>query len=213
MENKINNQYATYYKRRPTEELKKITSQEELYHEEARVAALLELQERKEEISEKDREALESFLKKEKLKVVEKQKNKEEAKIEEIELPEYYSPAAILGFSIFFSVIFGGILMFSNLRKAGKKNESFFVLGVSLVIMILSGFVAHFYQMNQWIILLANVSGALILIEYFWKKYLGYQLKFKRKSLTKAILISVGISVLFAIGMIYFFPEQFAEIR
>ena len=74
--------------------------------------------------------------------------------------------------------------------------------------LFLSAFIAHTYQMNQWVVLLANVSGALILIEYFWKKHLGYQTKFKRKSLTKAILISVGITLVLAVVFISFFPDQ-----
>ena len=206
------NQYSTYYKRRPTEELKEILSKEDLYEDEARMAAMLELRNRGEEVSDEDYNELQGLLEKEK----QTKKEQEEIKLKEnsgTELPEYYSPAAILGFSIFFSVIFGGILMFANLRKAGKKNESILVLGVSFVIMMMSASAAHYYQMNQWVVLLANVSGAVILIEYFWKKHLGYQTKFKRKSLTKAILVSVGVTILLMVGILYFFPEQFPEIK
>ena len=141
-----------------------------------------------------------------------KEKMSAASKASAAELPEWYSPAAILGFSIFFSVIFGGVLMYANLRKAGKKNASIIVLAVSLGIMILSGCMAHLYKMNQWIVLLANVSGALILIEYFWKKHLGYHTKFKRKSLTKAILISVGICLFLVIILIAFFKDQLPQV-
>lgn len=206
------NQYATYYKRRPTDELKEIAFQKDLYHEEARIAALLELKSRGEEISEEESEELELLTLRAK-QIVEKQEDVEVKGSTQAEvLPEWYSPAAILGFSIFFSVIFGGVLMYANLRKVGKKAEAATAILISLGIMFISAFVAHSYQMNQWIVLLANVSGALILIEYFWKKHLGYQTKFKRKPLTKAILISVGITLCLAMVFVYFFPGQLPKV-
>lgn len=207
------NQYSTYYKRQPTEELKEIAFQDDMYHEEARMAAMLELRSRGEEVSDEAYNELEDLLEKNEQIKKEQEKTTAFNNAKAIDLPEYYSPAAILGFSIFFSVIFGGILMFSNLRKAGKKNESILVLGVSFIIMMLSAVAAHLYQMNQWVVLLANVTGAIILIEYFWKKHIGNQTEFKRKSLTKAILVSVGATVLLMMFILYFFPEQFPEIK
>lgn len=213
MEKKNFNQYSTYYKRRPTEELNGIALQEDMYHEEARMAAMIELRDRGEEVSDDAYNELENLLKKNERVKKEEEKIASFNKNKAAELPEYYSPAAILGFSIFFSVIFGGILMFSNLRKAGKKNESILVLGVSFLIMVFSAIAAHLYQMNQWIVLLANVTGAIILIEYFWKKHIGDQTVFKRKPLTKAVLISLGITILLMIVVLYFFPEQFPKIK
>lgn len=202
------NQYATYYKRRPTDELREIAFQKEMYHDEARMAALLELQSRGEDILGEGSKELELLTTNAKAIAKEKEVISAKANVKAEALPEWYSPAAILGFSIFFSVIFGGILMYANLRKAGKKTEATTAILISLGIMFLSAFIAHTYQMNQWIVLLANVSGALILIEYFWKKHLGYQTKFKRKSLTRAILISVGVTLVLAVVFIYFFPDQ-----
>lgn len=206
------NQYLTYYKRRPTEELKEIALQKDLYHVEARMAAVLELRSRDEDISEEEYKELELLVEKDKQAKTKEVESLEQSKVTGTELPEYYSPAAILGFSIFFSVIFGGVLMFTNLRKAGKKTEATAVIVVSLCIMLVSAYLVHVYQMNQWVALLANVSGAIILIEYFWKKHLGYQTKFKRKPLTNAILISLGVSILFAVILFYYFPEQFPQV-
>ena len=211
-EKKEFNQYLTYYKRRPTDELKEIVLQKDLYHAEARMAAVLELRDRGEDVSDEEYTALELLVEKDNQAKVKQVESSKQNKIAGAKLPEYYSPAAILGFSIFFSVIFGGVLMFANLRKAGKKTEATLVIIVSLCIMLVSGYLVHVYKVNQWIGLLANVSGAVILIEYFWKKHLGYQTKFKRKPLTNAILISLGISVVFAAILFYYFPEQFPQV-
>lgn len=210
------NQYATYYKRRPTDELREIAFQKELYHDDARMAALLELQTRGEDISEEGNKELEVLTANAKEVAREKQKVKSKTSAQSEALPEWYSPAAILGFSIFFSVIFGGVLMYANLRKAGKKTEATTAILISLGIMLVSAYLVHVYKVSQWVALLSNVSGALILIEYFWKKHLGYQTKFKRKPLTKAILISVSIAliaILIVVGAAYYFPEHFPQIN
>jgi len=211
-ENQSLNQYLTYYKRQPTSELKEIVFQKELYYAEARMAAVLELKSRGEEVSDDEYKALKLLVEKDKQAHIEKTRSSEQSKVKPAELPEYYSPAAVLGFSIFFSVIFGGILMFANLRKAGKKNEAVAVILMSLCIMLISAFLVHVYKVNQLVGLLTNTIGAVILIEYFWKKHLGYQTKFKRKSLTNAILISLGVSVFLAVMLFYYFPEQFPQV-
>lgn len=206
------NQYLKYYEGRPTDELQEIAFQEEMYLEEARMAAMLELRRRGEEVSEEAFKKLEATIEKNKQAQEAQNRIKVAQQNSVNELPEYYSPAAILGFSIFFSVIFGGALMYVNLRKAGKKSEAVTVIIVSSCIMLVSAYLVHMYQMNQWIGLLANVSGAVILIEYFWKKHLGYQTKFKRKPLAKAILISIGISFALFVVLYYLFPEQFPQV-
>ena len=211
-ENQNLNQYLTYYKRQPTSELKEIVSEKELYYAEARMAAVLELKKRGEEVSDEEYKALKLLVEKDRQAQIEKTTSAEQSKAKPTELPEYYSPAAVLGFSIFFSVIFGGILMFSNLRKAGKKNEAVAVIVMSLCIMLISAFLVHVYKVNQLVGLLTNTVGAVILIEYFWKKHLGYQTKFKRKSLTNAILISLGVSIFLAVVLFYYFPDQFPQV-
>jgi len=192
------NQYSTYYKRQPTEELKEIAFQDDMYHEEARMAAMLELRSRGEEVSDEAYNELEDLLEKNEQVKKEQEKNTISA-----ELPEYYSPAAILGFSIF-SIIFGGLLMYANLRKAGKKLEAIIAILISLGFTLLNNLIAYSYGINQWIVILVNVSGALILIEYLWKRYLGNTIKFKRRSL----VIPISILVLLSSILFYFFQDQ-----
>ena len=56
-------------------------------------------------------------------------------------LPKIYSKKAILGFSVFMSSLFGGILLYINLKDLKKDKEANIVLGVSILLTILTYFV------------------------------------------------------------------------
>ena len=127
-------------------------------------------------------------------------------------IPELYSPVAILGFSLFFSFIFGGVLMFFNLRKLGKSAIANNVLLICTGIIVVAYFVALKFQVNQFFMLLINLGGGWLLIEFFWKKHVGLQTKFKKKSITKAVLVSVLISVAVFLVTYWVFKDQFPEL-
>lgn len=214
MEEKIKNQYATYYKRQPDNELAEIAFNKEMYHDEARMAALSELKSRNVNLSEVQDAELNKLINNAKAVEVKKQEVIEDAKNKvNAEIPEYYSPMVILGLSVLFSVIFGGFLMFLNLRKAGKKSESIIALIISFVISAISGLVFHTNNGNLLIASLINLSGGLVLIEYFWKFHIGYQVKFVKKSFIKEVLIYIGVAFLLFFVSLYFFPKQFPQIK
>lgn len=209
------NQYITYYKSRPTEELKEITFQENLYEDEARLAALLILKDRGEisnENEESELKALEEKIKAKKESVLKEQEKAAEIKMknnsDENALPELYSPVAILGFSLFFSLIFGAVLMFLNLKKLGKSTQAINVLLVSVSIMVLMYFASIKFQLSQVVMLLINLGGGLLLIEFFWKKHVGIHTKFKKKPIAKAVLVSVIISIIVLATAYFIFKDQ-----
>ena len=211
-------QYAKHHTKHKEEELRAIANNTDLYHDEARWAALETLKSRGIELSSEEQNLIADFkvqaekAEQEALKRRKELDEKVESFISSANVPEYYSPAAILGFSIFFSVVFGGALMFWNLRKAGKKSAASIVLLVSFVLSFSASFLAAYFKLNQWMLLLVNVGGAILIIEYFWKKNLGTQLVYKRKSLVKAIVISIGISVMVLGLLMQFYGEELAAI-
>jgi len=211
-------QYAKHHTKHKEEELRAIAGNTDLYHDEARWAALETLKSRGIELSSEEQNLIADFkvqAEKAEQEAVKKRKEldeKVESFISSANVPEYYSPAAILGFSIFFSVVFGGALMFWNLRKAGKKSAASIVLLVSFMLSFSASFLAAYFKLNQWMLLLVNVGGAILIIEYFWKKNLGTQLVYKRKSLVKAIVISIGISVMVLGLLMQFYGEELAAI-
>ncbi|WP_010520379.1 hypothetical protein [Aquimarina agarivorans] len=201
------NQYSKFYKGCTTVELKKIITQKELYHDEARVAAFLELKNQGILLNSEEESELQKLTSNLKVSDQKAQSKKKEGQKPEInnplETPSLYSPTAVLGFTILFSVIFGGILMFLNLRTLNKKSTALKVLFATIGFMLIGGLVAQWSEMNQWVIMLVNVIGGIVLIEFFWKKYIGNTSNFNRKSILKPAVISLLVSFLVTYLFIY----------
>lgn len=124
------------------------------------------------------------------------------------ETPRFYSPGAIFGFSIFFSLIFGAALLATNIRQIGNRKGSWVVVGFSLLYMLLEAVLI--WQLNRsssFSILAFNLTGAFILNYYFWPKYIGTQLAYEAKPIWRALLISILI-ILPLLVILALFPPQ-----
>jgi magnesium-transporting ATPase (P-type) len=113
----------------------------------------------------------------------------EESKEEAVDI---YSRQAILGFSIFFSTIFGGVLLFWNLRNVGYKKAAngalLFSICYSLFCMLLVSSVKTF----AFAPLFFNVAGGVILSSYFFPKYFPDN-DYYPKPIWKPLIISLLI--------------------
>lgn len=108
---------------------------------------------------------------------------------------EIYSKRAIWGFSIFFSTIFGGVLMMINLREAGYKKEANLVLAFSLFYTVIGSLIMSYIGMQSSLFaILFNGIGAAILTEYFFNKYFPED-DYYPKSIAKPLIISLVICV------------------
>lgn len=96
---------------------------------------------------------------------IEPEENQEEA-------VDIYSKNAIRGFSIFFSTIFGGVLLFQNLREVGHKKAAnavlFFSIFYTLIGVAAADSIPH---AGNGVPIVFNVIGGFILSDYFFPKY------------------------------------------
>jgi len=115
--------------------------------------------------------------------------------------PEYYSNRAVYFFSIFFSVIFGAILLAVNIRE--NKSARWNVIGFGVLYTVAAVFVISQFEITSVWSVVINAVGGSILTSYFWNKYLGKSVQYKTKSIWKPLLISILISIPFAAAMIY----------
>lgn len=118
--------------------------------------------------------------------------------------PPIYSKGAIYGFSIFFSSIFGGVLLMQNLRDVGNHKEGNKILLLSglytiLCIVILGTFPSK----SSTFPLIFNIVGGLILSEYFYRQYFPDSNDYPKKTIWKALLISILISLPLVFFAIY----------
>ncbi|PTX44819.1 hypothetical protein C8P64_0801 [Christiangramia gaetbulicola] len=118
-------------------------------------------------------------------------------------LPEFYSKRLILVFSGLFSILFGTVLLLSNLKKAGEKKGIYQVL--IFVFIYVVGIIYTIQSVkaaSNWSIPL-NILGALILNEYFWNRYLGKDVEYEKKSWIKPAIISMCISIPAFLALVY----------
>ena len=188
----LDNPYSRYYKKHSTDKLREITVQPETYQDEARLAAFLELESRNSALSEEEAAEFNRLKT-----VIEKGTTKKEAKesvdkFDDESIPELYSPTSIVGFSVF-SILFGGVLLMINLRKLNHKKQSVYVLLFSLVLVFVVGFITATFGMNPVVSVIGNILGGIILIEYFWKRIIPKDQKYKRKTTWNVIAIIVAL--------------------
>ncbi len=130
-----------------------------------------------------------------------------EAETEETgEVSRLYTPNAIVGFSIFFSLLFGAMLLATNIREMNNRKGSWVVIGFSIVYMAIEVTLFQLYQ-SSTLTLGLNLIGALILNFYFWPKYIGLEQDYEAKPIWRALLISILI-ILPLIVIVSLLPQQ-----
>ena len=126
-------------------------------------------------------------------------------KTEQNEIPKFYSKKAILGFSIFFSSIFGGILLIQNLKEIGMKKEAKTVLNTSVILTVLPFLLAWLMEKEvSTYTFLVNIIGGLVLSEFYFGLYIPKEQIFESKKIWKPLLISLLITIPLLASAIYF---------
>lgn len=117
----------------------------------------------------------------------------------EFETPFLYSKNTILGFTIFFSTIFGAVLLMHNLKKMNKPKARNQVLVFGILYTIGATILLNYLPKSIFTTLLLNLVGYMVLSEYFWNNNLGKDLKHQ----IKQIWMPLGISILIVIALIF----------
>ena len=115
-------------------------------------------------------------------------------------VPSLYSKGAIMGFSVFFSTIFGAVLLSSNINDTKRK---WLVIGFGVLYTVLSIFLLNLIPLNTLLTFLLNTAGGLGLTTTFWDKYVGKETKYRSKPIWKPLIISIIITIPFVIALIY----------
>jgi len=111
-------------------------------------------------------------------------------------LPVLYSKRAIQGFTIFFTTIFGAVLLMYNLKEMNKLKERNQVLIFGIVFTILSAILLNYLPKIIFTTLLFNLIGYAVLIEFFWKNNIEKELEYAKKEVWKPLTISIIIVLL-----------------
>ena len=116
------------------------------------------------------------------------------APLEEEEVPPIlFSKRAIRGFTIFFSTLFGVVLLMHNLKKMNKRKARMEVLFFGIFYTFFTMILLSYLPTTLFITLLFNGIGYVVLTEYFWNKSLGKNVEYQKEQITKPVIISLSI--------------------
>ena len=195
------NSFSNIMNKKSDQELKVILGDKTKYTNEAIEAVVFELDSRnlideeevlkfRNQVKEREKLVMEKEL------VLEKKPNAHESPFDDLVQPTLYSKKAIQGFTIFFSTLFGSILMMSNLKAMNKPKERFQVLVFGISYTVFTIILLNVIPRMFFITLLFNIVGYAVLMEYFWNKHLGKEIQFQKKGIMKPLLISLGVLTL-----------------
>lgn len=119
-------------------------------------------------------------------------------------LPKIYSKRAILGFSIFMSSLFGGILLYFNLIDLKKNKEANIILLISIILTILTYVVVSIPENpKSSLAYFCGLVGGSILSFYFVPKYIPNEETYPKKQIWKPLIVAIIIVVILVSLMIY----------
>lgn len=175
-------------------ELEHILEDKDSYTDEAVQAVIWELENRN--LIERDTVKLAIMPEEKETDFEEKQgdvKDTNENSFEALVSPVLYSKKAIQGFTIFFSTLFGAILLMSNLQKMNKPKARIEVFVFGIVYTIFTIILLNYLPKTFFLTLIFNIVGYAVLIEYYWNKNLGKEFKHEKKQIKKPLIISLSV--------------------
>ncbi len=110
-------------------------------------------------------------------------------------LPVLFSQTAILAFTIFFSPLFGGVLLALNIKTV-KKPGMWQVVSLSLLFTAISGFVTYYLlPPGSFFAILIPIVFALLMSELIWTRFIGKKVDYERKSIAIPLIIALLITI------------------
>jgi len=176
-------------------ELKTILKKNNDYTQEAIQAVIWEMENRN-LIDKSDVLYKNTFKENNQIDTDEKNLDNNENPSKELILPVLYSKRAIQGFTIFFTTIFGAVLLMYNLKEMNKLKERNQVLIFGIVFTIISAILLNYLPKMIFTTLLFNLIGYAVLIEFFWKNNIEKELEYAKKEVWKPLTISIIILLL-----------------
>ncbi|MFN8282962.1 MAG: hypothetical protein U0U67_07085 [Chitinophagales bacterium] len=118
--------------------------------------------------------------------------------------PRIYSKRAILGFSVFFTTVFGGVLLMQNLLNINRKKEAYIILAGSVLFTVLSIVIIDNVQHTGSALTYAcNFAGGFTLAEVLQKKYFPDERNYEIKKIWKALIIAIIVTIPFIVALFY----------
>ncbi|WP_339609934.1 hypothetical protein [uncultured Roseivirga sp.] len=192
MENSFSHKMAI----KSTEELETILKNKSDYQEDAILAAIWELENRGAETSQKiGKEIITQIAEKT------EQKKKKSNYTSDPSAPKLYPWWSIGVISALFTPLIGGVMMAMNFKQTNNKKQIPIVLAFSVLFTVMVVFLVNYlrvkYDSTTNLTYILNLISAAILSEYFWKKGIGNDFVYRKRSPLIPFIISFAITAFF----------------
>ncbi|NQX90853.1 MAG: hypothetical protein HRT74_01700 [Flavobacteriales bacterium] len=197
------NRFLKKYESKSDTDLEAIIKDTETFTKEARMAAIQLLNQRhgQTEFSERAQDQIEENELKQKVqieRIISDEVLKESGfETNDLNAPELYSKSFIGLSAILFSTLFAGILLLMNLKKAEKKDGRvpviFFSSLYTLGAMILLDSIG---PVSSLLVLVVNSLAGLILTHLLLNRFLGKEIRYRKRSIIWPVLIGVTIQLI-----------------
>ena len=192
MENSFSQKMAI----KSTEELKTILKNKSDYQEDAILAAIWELENRGAKTSQKiGKEIITQIAEKT------EQKKKKSNYTNDPNAPNLYPWWSIGVISTLFTPLIGGVMMAMNFKQTNNKKQIPIVLAFSVLFTVMVVFLVNYlrakYESTTNLTYILNLISAAILSEYFWKKGIGNDFVYRKRSPLIPFIISFAITAFF----------------
>ncbi len=177
-------------------ELEAILNNKGKYQEDALLAATWELEKRgSEEYKAVEQEIIEQKSERE------ERKKKESNYTDDPNAPQLYPKWSIWVISVLFTPFIGGIMMAMNFKRTENKKQipivlTFSIIFTVLVLVSVNYLRSEFTTSTNWTNLF-NLFGGAVLSEYFWKKQIETNTKYRKRSPLIPFIISIAVTAFF----------------
>ena len=122
--------------------------------------------------------------------------------------PVLYSRRAIYVFSFLFTALFGAVMMAINLRELNRSQYvvpvlSFAVAYLATVFLVayeLPGLILRIGMLGN---LAVSAIGAQLLVWVAWKRFIGQEIYYRKRSIVPPLLIGIGLFVALVVVLVW----------
>ena len=191
------NKFEQLMKSKSDEDLEKCSADIVKYTPEAIKAAIAEMQQRGRSFTENEIKNYSDIIAEkeaeEKKEPETQSANWKKNQVTDPDAPLYYSKQAIYGFSIFFGVIFGAVLLSLNLK--GNSKAKWLVIGFAILFTAFELSILSNFERTSSLTLVFNLTGGWALYAFFWDRFVGKETVYRVKPVWKPLIISALIMI------------------
>jgi len=119
--------------------------------------------------------------------------------VDDATAPSYYSQSTIYSFGVF-SVLFAAVLLAININKAGSKKVVWEIIIYGVIVSVFQVWIGsivfftdvHIRKKYSFIAAIGAI-GVFLMLELFWKKYIGKDTKYRAKPIWIPLIIGILI--------------------